>query len=135
MKEQKLDWMFDHEPRYSLRGDPCLWGEMKEKCRNIQKGISIDELKGLLYNLFFELTGHALYEGEIIYIKKYDPGHGMSSGLVSMSFWVYIVIPLLLKRFEEGRSPSLAEEKFVDSQWAKYADKINNCKYPVERDN
>ena len=131
MKDKMLDWIFNPEPeRYSLRGDPCLWGEMKECCRNFQGDRSVDELKELLYSLFNDLTGHALYEGEIIYIKKYDPGHGMSSGLVSMSYWVYIVIPLLLRRFEEDRSSSLAEEKFVDSQWAKYADKLKAEKYP-----
>jgi hypothetical protein len=131
MKDKKLDWIFTPEPeRYSLRGDPCLWGEMKEKCRSIQGDRSVDELKRLLYSLFFDLTGYALHEGEIIYIKRYDPGHGMSSGLISMSYWIYIVIPLLLKRFGEGNSPSLAEEKFIESRWAENTEKLKNEKYP-----
>jgi len=84
------------------------------------------ELKEILYNLFYELTEHPLYEGEIIYVKKYDPGHGMSSGYVAMTWWVMIGIPLLIKRFSERKSPFSGENEFIKKIWPECHKKIMN---------
>jgi len=119
--------LFDPKPpHYALRGDKSLWMEMQEK----SKGISIDSIgsdedcKNYLYRLFNETTDHTLKEGEKIYIKKYDPGHGMSSGRVVMSWWIMVGIPLLIKRFNERTSPSENEDN--------YFKEINNRCYIME---
>jgi len=98
----------------ALRGDKSLWKEMQEK----SMGITIDNIKSdedcknYLYLLFNEITGHKLKDGEKIYIKRYDPGHGMSSGMVVMSWWIMVGIPILIKRFKEKASPSKDEDDY-----------------------
>jgi len=133
MDEVYLDWLFNSRIQMPLRGSLNLWDEMKEKCKNIQGDKNPEELKDLLYALFYELTGQQLHEGEVIYVKKYDPGHGMSSGMVPMSSWVYVIIPTLLKRFMEKTSPSANEEDYIYSIKAKYADKLKIDGFPPRK--
>ena len=121
MKDKNLGWLFNPEPAwYGLRGSGFLWKEMREKFKQMQGDKTTEELKTLLYTLFLELTGHTLYEGEVIYVKKYDPGHGMSAGFISMTYWVTVAIPLLLKRFSEGASPFSTEGKFMSDMRNSY---------------
>lgn len=103
-------------PKYALRGDRRLWIEMLEKSRGVTTdGIGSEEdCKKYLYQLFSEITGHTLKEGETIYIKRFDPGHGISSGRIVMSWWIMVGIPLLLKRFVEKSSPSKNEADFFN---------------------
>jgi hypothetical protein len=116
MKDGNIAWLFDPEPeQWPLRGDPHLWREMREKCKDIAEIKNTEELKERIYSLFYELTDHQLYEGEIIYVRKYNPGHGMSAGMVTMTWWVLAAIPLLMLRFNDDESPSHREKSFYEA--------------------
>ena len=92
---------FSEEPsQWGLRGDPYLWGEMRQHFAGVECPDSADELVALIERMFEELTGFPLTHQDFFRIEKYTHG-GMSSGMISPEFWRETAIPLLRRRYNE----------------------------------
>jgi hypothetical protein len=131
MSNKDVSWIFSPNPPFwGLRGSPYLWDDMREHCKDVEGIETREDLKQLLYSLFNKFTGRILQGGEIIYVKKYDPGRGMSAGCVAMTWWVMIGIPLLLARFDQGKSPIDDEKKVAETLCPEYAEIIRQEPYP-----
>ena len=98
--------LFEDEPaQWGLRGDPCLWEEMKAKLDLIAMPESPADLQRILNSAFVELTGRTWDDSNPIFIEKYDHG-GMSSGTVCPEFWRDTAIPLVVSRHRAAREGS-----------------------------
>ncbi|MCF8465257.1 MAG: hypothetical protein K9G41_10470 [Flavobacteriales bacterium] len=98
MTREQLHQLFEPKPEtWGLRGDPYLWQEMQRSMQSGTAPQTVEELEQLLHQRFFELTGSRA-EGEgSIHVEKFEHG-GMSSGHVSIEFWLQTAFPLLLQR-------------------------------------
>lgn len=98
--------LFENEPtQWGLRGDPCLWEEMKAKLDLIAMPSTPQELERILRSVFLELTGRALDNHDPIFVPRYDQGD-MSSGMVCTEFWRNTAIPLVVSRHRAAREGS-----------------------------
>ena len=94
-----ISTLFENEPKqWGLRGDPCLWKEMKTKLDPIAMPATPVELERILNSAFVELTGRSWDDSNPIFIEKYDQG-GMSSGMVCPEFWRDKAIPLVVSHY------------------------------------
>lgn len=92
--------LFNEEPNpWGLRGDPYLWEEMQRSLQSCQPISSVVELEKLLHQTFYELTSHKAEGSSDLYVKRFEHG-GMSSGHISVEFWLETAFPLLLQRAE-----------------------------------
>ena len=102
--KKNLSLIFERTPRqWGLRGDPYLWEEMKKKCE--RKSLDIDdyELAGFVSEFFKKMTGIPLtYEAEA-HVEELAHG-GMSSGMVSGSFWISKGIPMLIENLHKVKA-------------------------------
>lgn len=90
--------LFDPEPvQWGLRGDPCLWRELREHFAGTPLPASGAALAACLRQAFRELTAHDLDEAEDFGLARLARG-GMSSGMVHVAFWREQALPLLLQR-------------------------------------
>jgi hypothetical protein len=129
--KRDVSWIFSPDPpHWGLRGTPYLWNDMREYCKDVEGVKTGEDIKRLLYNLFNKFTGRMLQEGEIIYVKKYNPGHGISAGCIAMTWWVKIGVPLLVARYVQGKSPIDDEEKVAEDLCPGYADIVVQEPYP-----
>jgi hypothetical protein len=94
--------LFHEEPmRWSLRGDPYLWQEMRERFAGVPMPPTFGELEAMVGRMFEELTGEPISHADFIFVRRYAHG-GMSSGRVVPQFWRETVLPLLCMRYEAG---------------------------------
>jgi len=97
------DWavisdLFDPAPDlWGLRGDLFLWMEMRQALCHVQIPSDLTELAESIKAAFQALTGKPLRSGSDVFVSRLARG-GMSSGMVSGSFWLEHFIPLLKKR-------------------------------------
>ena len=89
MQRRNVGALFAKElERWGFRGDPLLRQEMGEKLGNVEMPDSLEELLQILEEKFHSLTGHSSHSNnEYIHIERYEQGSGMSTGLISPSFW------------------------------------------------
>lgn len=92
------DLFAEEPPRWSLRGDPYLWREMRERFADVPLPATADALAALIQRIFEELTGEPITHPDFIFVERFAHG-GMSSGRVVPQFWRETVIPLLRERF------------------------------------
>jgi len=86
--------------QWGLRGDVYLWQELRARFAEAPLPPSWFDLRSLLRSAVEEITGVTLTtDREAVYIPEFDPGHGMSAGSVSPSWWVQTGIPILLDRY------------------------------------
>ena len=105
-KIEMLSQIFQHKPfQWGLRGDPYLWGEMKDLLKDHPYPDTEEEFLALIEQTYEQLTGGALEEQSSmnsIFFERYDHG-GMSSGRISPKFWIETGIPLLLAKYRETK--------------------------------
>ena len=89
---------------WGLRGDPLLWQEMKKSMEGKSIPLTAYELEKLLHKQFLDLTGENARPGRNIYVERLATD-GLASGLVSSDFWLTVVFPLILQRFEQREKP------------------------------
>ncbi|WP_289131829.1 ankyrin repeat domain-containing protein [uncultured Spongiibacter sp.] len=89
--------LFDPAPdSWGLRGDLFLWMEMRRTLCHVPIPDDLTNLDKLIQSAFQVLTGKPLHRGDDIFVSRLARG-GMSSGMVSGSFWVE-QFPLLIKK-------------------------------------
>ena len=94
--------IFDEAPHsWGLRGDPYFWDDLKQHFADTKLPYSVNAFVEEINSFFEKTTGEKLTKECQVYVEKYSHG-GMSSGLVSGSFWIEQAIPLLLKRLEKA---------------------------------
>ncbi len=90
--------LFDPAPEtWGLRGDLFLWIEMRQALCHVQIPEHLTDLAELVKSAFQALTGKPLRSGNDVFVSRLARG-GMSSGMISGSFWTEQFIPLLEKR-------------------------------------
>jgi hypothetical protein len=98
-KDIRILVLFEDRPtQWGLRGDPCLWEEMKDAIGELPLLESEDQLILLIERTFEELTGVSLSSTDDILVERYSHG-GMSSGYVCTEFWRKVAVPLLQGRY------------------------------------
>ncbi|MGJ8655805.1 MAG: hypothetical protein ACSHX6_05080 [Akkermansiaceae bacterium] len=94
----KVAEIFEEEPiQWGLRGDPYLWGELKERCKHTEMPDTSDELQTLIQDEYALATGYPITHLDVFNVERFSHG-GMSSGAISPEFWIQKAIPLLLER-------------------------------------
>lgn len=94
--------LFDRDPaQWGLRGDPYVWRELRARFADTPLPPSWFELRTLVVNAAVEVIGLPLHtDREAVYLAEFDPGHGMSAGSVSPSWWLRTGIPILIDRYD-----------------------------------
>ena len=85
---------------WGLRGDPYFWEDLKQHFENYKLPYSVRDFETEVSKFFYEISGEPLTKDCKVYIAKYAHG-GMSSGMVSGSFWLDHGIPLLVERLKK----------------------------------
>lgn len=102
--------LFEPKPsRWGLRGDPYLWHELRIHFANHPMPQSSVSLEQEFEKAFFQLTDHTLSEEGSFYIERFSHG-GMSSGHISLGFWLNRALPLLKTRLESLLSKGYSSE-------------------------
>ncbi len=100
-----LSLIFDRKPdTWGARGNPYLWEEMQKLC--VGKSLDIDAygIAGMVSEVFEKVTGKPLTYDAEDHVESFAHG-GMSSGIVTGSFWMSLGIPYLiesLRRIKAG---------------------------------
>lgn len=102
MENGTIATIFEETPAsWGLRGDPCLWDEMRRLIGGLPRPVKRKELLTLLENAFEKLTGEDLRIAGNIFIKRFDTG-GMSSGYVCGEWWRNTGLPHLVKAWKRS---------------------------------
>jgi hypothetical protein len=90
--------------QWGYRGDPYLWKEFDTHFSNILLPCS-EELFLNEFNSAFEKYTGSKFDSEVvdIFVPRYDHG-GMSTGMISLSFWSEKALPLLIQRLRQANS-------------------------------
>ena len=137
MEYKEIIKLFSPSPEwFTYRGTGAVWEEIKTVFEN-SDGFVKDKnaFKTILYDFFKKATGLELEQGKIVYIKKYDPGHGLSSGVVSFTWWDMVGIPILCSRFEENKAPFSSEKIFLDKMRSIISNMIDKEKEKNDKEN
>lgn len=94
--------LFDRAPyRWHFRGDPYLWRSLRAEFASVPLPADAWSLEKMIRSAFESIAGRALADDdEPFYVAEFDPGHGMSAGGVTPSWWAATAIPILIDRFE-----------------------------------
>jgi|GEM_PF-725260 len=102
---------------WGYRGDPHLWNELKWSFLNVCMPKTAREFTFMIETAFKASTGVSIATKEHIYLERFSLG-GMSSGMVSASFWREKAIPFLLEtgcRLGLEWAAALEESELLDS--------------------
>jgi len=110
---ESVDLLFEPELKFAERGSKILWRTLKDKCRDLDVNSSVKEFDSLLKSLFKDITGYNINNENYVYVEALDNKKGISSGMVFIPWWRIVGFPVLLKRFEEKKSPYTNEEHFT----------------------
>ncbi|QEV99402.1 O-acetyl-ADP-ribose deacetylase [Microbacterium caowuchunii] len=94
--------LLDRAPyQWGFRGDAYLWRAMRAEFASVPLPADAWALEELIRTAFESITGRALTdEDEPFHVPEFDPGHGMSAGGITPSWWASTAIPILIDRFE-----------------------------------
>jgi hypothetical protein len=99
-----VDELFARQPMtWGLRGDPRVWEEMRKRLRGVELPADFFTARGLFEKAFAEIVGidlqGAVGEGDNVYRKELSTGSGISDGTVSLHFWKFTGLPILVDRW------------------------------------
>ncbi|WP_216204947.1 hypothetical protein [Amycolatopsis aidingensis] len=99
-----MDELFARRPTtWGLRGDPRLWEAMRERLRGTELPAGFFAVRALLERTFTELTGarpdELVGQDDTVYRPELATGSGMSDGHVSLHYWKFTALPILLDRW------------------------------------
>jgi hypothetical protein len=99
-----VDELFARQPNtWGLRGDPRVWEEMRKRLRGRELPADFFTARGLFEKTFAEIVeiglGGTVGEGDKVYRKELATGSGMSDGYVSLHFWKFTGLPILVDRW------------------------------------
>lgn len=85
---------------YGLRGDVYIWGELGQNFSEAPLSDSRWRLQPQLEAAWAAAVGEQLTASSVpIYVKRFDPGSGMSAGMVLPAWWHGMGLPILIDRF------------------------------------
>jgi hypothetical protein len=98
-----FDELFERKPwQWGLRGDPHVWNAMRERLRDRPIPGSGFDVRRTLEQTFTEVTGVKLSSttdrDDQVSLAQFRTGSGMSDGQVSLHFWAFTGIPILMDR-------------------------------------
>lgn len=115
--DNSIGRLFDRAPASpcGFRGDPYLWRALRAQFSDTRLPTSPSDFQTLLRDAAESIIGSSLTASdETIYVPPFDPGHGMSAGRVTPSWWNSTGFRLLVDRFEA----TLPLDENGDGLWA-----------------
>ncbi|WP_433293558.1 hypothetical protein ACQPZQ_07895 [Pseudonocardia sp. CA-142604] len=99
-----VDELFVRQPMtWGLRGDPRVWEEMRKRLCGRELPADFFAARRLFEKTFAEIVGIDLKgtvgEGDNVYRKELSTGSGISDGTVSLHFWKFTGLPILVDRW------------------------------------
>jgi hypothetical protein len=99
-----VDELFVRQPMtWGLRGDPRVWEEMRKRLRGGELPADFFTARGLLEKIFAAIVGidpqGTVGKGDNVYRKEPSTGSGISDGTVSLHFWKFTGLPILVDRW------------------------------------
>jgi O-acetyl-ADP-ribose deacetylase len=99
--------LFNRPPtQFGLRGDAYLWRELRARFAETPVPEHWHTLRTLITGAIEEILGEPLdagaagrESGPAIYVRAFDPGHGLSAGAVHAQWWRQTGVPILLDRY------------------------------------
>jgi hypothetical protein len=110
LSDKQIESIFIEPEQWGLRGDPCLWRELRQ--RFIDNGVpeSIEQFDNTFQSYFQDLVGVVpATDQDSVFVPRYEP-RGMSGGHVSPKWWRETGFPLLHKRFEQMTQTKSSKE-------------------------
>lgn len=100
--EGSVGKLFDRSPgQWSFRGDPYLWRALRAEFASTPLPADSWTLEKLIRARAEAIAGRPLgHHDEPFHVPEFDPGHGMSAGGVTPSWWNDTGIRILVDRFE-----------------------------------
>lgn len=94
--------LFTPDPvQYGMNGDTLLWMQLQRTLASIPLPPGSFELRTILERAFEEAVGTPLDSAvDSVYVPDFDPGSGISRGMVKPSWWRDTGIPILLDRHQ-----------------------------------
>lgn len=87
--------------QFGLRGDSYLWDELSRILAMTAVPSSGFEASDALRAAIQEAVGESIHAANrTVYVSRFDPGTGMSRGVVSLDWWAQTGIPILVDRCE-----------------------------------
>jgi hypothetical protein len=99
-----VDELFVRQPqRWGLRGDLRVWEEMRKRLHGRELPVDFFSARSLFEKTFAEIVGigldGAVGEADNVYRKELSTGSGISDGTVSLHFWKFTGLPILVDRW------------------------------------
>lgn len=87
--------------QWGMRGDPYLWRELRSRLADAPLPPDRFTVRARILAEAQDVLGEPLTPwGEPLHVPAFDPGHGMSAGMVDRSWWIRTGLPILLDRFD-----------------------------------
>jgi O-acetyl-ADP-ribose deacetylase (regulator of RNase III) len=101
--------LFERDPvQFGQRGDAYLWRELRARFAETALPEHWFTVRTLITDAIEQLIGEPLTSREstawhdrtaAIHVPEFDPGHGMSAGMVHLPWWIRTGVPILLDRY------------------------------------
>jgi len=108
---------------FGHRGTYVTWLLIQYKFANSDGSLNnVNEFRSKLLEALMEITGYIESPGKMLFINNFGMNSPVTSGVVSMSWWTMVGIPILCSRFEENKAPYSGEKIFLDNaivEWEK----------------
>lgn len=97
---QNIGILFTPEPqRFGLRGDRYLWHDLQQRFSQVPMPADATDVRDRIVAEIERVVGAPpAADAEPVHVPAFDPGHGMSAGLVDLAWWYHEGLPLLLQR-------------------------------------
>lgn len=84
--------------QWGLRGDPHLWDEISEHLQHEEVPKDQKDIEAIIVRCIEDITGCSIENTSEVFVERYSQG-GMSSGVVSIDFWLNKALPFLIENY------------------------------------
>ena len=124
MNCEEIRFLFNEDQiLFGHRGTYITWLLMQQKLANSDGIIyDINEFRRKLFEALKEITGYTESPGKMLFVDNFGKNSPAKSGVVSLSWWTMIGLPILCSRFEENKAPYSGEKIFLENiiaEWEK----------------
>lgn len=84
--------------QWGLRGDPYLWDEISEHLQHKEVPKDQKDIEAIILRCIEDIIGCSTEKASEVFVERYSQG-GMSSGVVSIDFWLNKALPFLIENY------------------------------------
>ncbi|WP_157044667.1 hypothetical protein [Roseobacter sp. GAI101] len=104
------DLFIEPPSQWGFRGDPILWQRLRDRFVDIEQPKCINDFVALIDNAFTAEIGVGMLALDEATLSGFH-SDGMSSGMISGTFWRNTALPILLQRFISTHALSQVEDQ------------------------